>query len=563
MPKATKYRIRRNSPVLSGPSNAARTVEAEAGAAPEANDGTQYFERHDDGFGDQTFPTAAAAQDDGSVLGPGDKTTEEQIAEIRAEGLTGRQLRLARRMAQKYGLEVTSDFEAVLMLRRKGIDPFDRSNILSMVKDGGANDDAQTSKALARIDGPGADARVQLPQTIKPGQVPSTDVMGEDHRAREIIRIQRDIARRRRRKLALLFARLSFFVFLPTLIAGWYFFVIATPLYATKTEFVIQKADGAGSSGLGGLFSGTQLATSQDSITVQSYLQSRDAMLRLDADQGFKAHFSRPEIDPLKRLATDATNEEAYKLYRRNVKIGYDPSEGIVKMEVIAADPETSKQFSESLISYAEEQVDNLTQRLRGDQMQGALESYADAEQKVFIAQAKVLELQEKVGILDPISETNVVMGQISGFETQLQQKKLELGQLRDNPRPNAARVAGVEGDIARLERLIGELRSTLTQKELGSGESLASVTGQLRIAEAELQTRQMLLSGAAQLMETARIEANKQVRYLEMGVRPVAPDEPTYPRAFENTLLAFLIFSGIYLMLSLTASILREQVSS
>jgi capsular polysaccharide transport system permease protein len=30
-----------------------------------------------------------------------------------------------------------------------------------------------------------------------------------------------------------------------------------------------------------------------------------------------------------------------------------------------------------------------------------------------------------------------------------------------------------------------------------------------------------------------------------------------------ENTLLAFLIFSGIYLMLSMTASILREQVSA
>ena len=43
----------------------------------------------------------------------------------------------------------------------------------------------------------------------------------------------------------------------------------------------------------------------------------------------------------------------------------------------------------------------------------------------------------------------------------------------------------------------------------------------------------------------------------------PVAPDEATYPKAFQNTIVAFLIFSGIYLMLSLTASILREQVSS
>jgi capsular polysaccharide transport system permease protein len=42
-----------------------------------------------------------------------------------------------------------------------------------------------------------------------------------------------------------------------------------------------------------------------------------------------------------------------------------------------------------------------------------------------------------------------------------------------------------------------------------------------------------------------------------------VASQEPSYPRKFENTVLAFLIFSGIYLMISLTASILREQVSS
>jgi len=41
-----------------------------------------------------------------------------------------------------------------------------------------------------------------------------------------------------------------------------------------------------------------------------------------------------------------------------------------------------------------------------------------------------------------------------------------------------------------------------------------------------------------------------------------VTAQDPSYPRVFENTLLAFLIFSGIYLMLSITASVLREQMS-
>lgn len=47
------------------------------------------------------------------------------------------------------------------------------------------------------------------------------------------------------------------------------------------------------------------------------------------------------------------------------------------------------------------------------------------------------------------------------------------------------------------------------------------------------------------------------------LDVEPVAPDEATYPRSLENTILAFLVFAGIYLMISLTASILREQVTT
>lgn len=92
---------------------------------------------------------------------------------------------------------------------------------------------------------------------------------------------------------------------------------------------------------------------------------------------------------------------------------------------------------------------------------------------------------------------------------------------------------------------------------------SLARISSELVVAQADLQTRQLMLSQALQQLETARIEADRQSLYLTISVNPVAPDEAAYPRKLENTLLAFLIFSGIYLMLSMTASILREQVSA
>jgi capsular polysaccharide transport system permease protein len=82
-------------------------------------------------------------------------------------------------------------------------------------------------------------------------------------------------------------------------------------------------------------------------------------------------------------------------------------------------------------------------------------------------------------------------------------------------------------------------------------------------VAEADAETRQMMLAQALQSMETARIEANRQARYISLSVAPVAPDEAAYPRAFENTVVAALIFAGIYLLISMTAAILREQVSA
>ena len=535
--KVTRYRTR------------PQAAPARPAAAQPVSDGEKLLTPADDGFGNERYADAARPQPPGQKgKGPAEAAGSTDPDAIRHEGLSARQLRMARRVALKNGIEAKDDFGAVAELRKRGIDPFQSSKIIELL--------------VPAEDKPAGAGRAQLPQVTKPAvNLPANPVLDDTQRALEILRMQRDIQRRRRRNFLLLLTRLAAFVALPTLIAGWYYFRIATPLYATKSEFVIQQAE-AQASGLGSMFRGTQFATSQDSITVQSYLQSRDAMLRLDQDLGFKAHFSDPAIDPIQRLAPGATNEAAYKLYKRNVSIGYDPTEGIIKMEVIAADPVLSQKFSEALIRYAEEQVDQLTFRLREDQMKGARNSFADAENKVSAAQNRVLELQEKLGVLDPLTESSAVMSQISTFEIELQKKRLELQQLLDNARPNQARVDGAKGDIERLEALIGQLRAPLT-KGTGDAASLAQITGQLRIAEADLETRQMLLSAALQQLETARIEANRQARYLSMGVNPVAPDEATYPRAFENTLLAFLIFAGIYLMLSLTASILREQVTS
>jgi len=511
----------------------------------------------DDGFGDLNMNAKTSEKPAQS------KVTPEQLEAIRAEKLSDRQLRIAGRIAALHQIEFESNEEAIVHLRERGIDPSQRSAVGRILSSEGSRATAApAAQNTPAVRSAGLPALTPGDGRGKSPALPSREDLTEEKRAAEIYRIQRDLARRRRQRMMMLTLRLLFFVFIPTFGVGWYYAKVASPLYATFSQFQIQMADSGTGGGVGSLLGGSGLATNTDAVAVQSYLTSRDAMMRLNEDEGFKRAFQDPAVDPVKRLDEDATNEAAYKVYKNSVKIGYDPTEGVLNMEVIATDPALSEQFSRSLISYAEEQVDMMTARMRADQMDGAIQTYQDAEDKMLAAQMRVQELQQTLGVLDPIAESSVVMGQVAEMESQLTAKQLELGQLLANSQPVQSRVDAVRGDITRLRDLIAQTRVQLTESS-DSRSSLAAIGGELRVAEAELVTRQELLAASAAQMETARIEANKQVRYLSLSVSPIAPDEATYPKAFQNTIVAFLIFSGIYLMLSLTASILREQVST
>lgn len=274
--------------------------------------------------------------------------------------------------------------------------------------------------------------KIALPQKVATAQLPVEQVGSEaaemspaERRAREISVIQRDLTRRRRRNTLMLTLRVFAFILLPTFVAGYYYAYVATPMYSTKSAFqIIKSGGGGGGGGLGGMLAGTGFATTTDSIAVQEFLTSKEAMVRLDQDVGFKEHFSSENIDPLHRLDPDATNEQAYKVYEKRLKIGFDPTEGIVRMEVIASDPETGVKFSEALIQYGEEKVDSLSQRSKENQVADALISLEEAEMERTKAQEALVELQSST-MLDPEAFATSLRTQIIGLEQQILEKEI------------------------------------------------------------------------------------------------------------------------------------------
>ncbi|RDW11712.1 capsule biosynthesis protein, partial [Paracoccus thiocyanatus] len=159
-PKARAYRINRDESVLAvgqGPQAADESrkvqvgVQKGAGPAVAAEPGEQLFESHEDGFGDMRFPGAAKpARPAGQGPAPADAAPmAERIAAVKAENLTDRQLRMARRIAAMHEIQAASDHEAVVLLRDRGIDPFHRASVSRILSEEGARVQAQDSGATA------------------------------------------------------------------------------------------------------------------------------------------------------------------------------------------------------------------------------------------------------------------------------------------------------------------------------------------------------------------------------------------------------------------------------
>lgn len=357
--------------------------------------------------------------------------------------------------------------------------------------------------------------------------------------------------------------RLAVGVLVPTAAAAVYFWQLATPLYATYSEFIIQRPDqlAPAMTGAGAAMAGSALSGNQDAISVQGYLTSRSAFDEMNRTEGFTAHFSAPSIDVLRRIRADADSEEIYRSFTRHVDVSFDPSEGIVRMRVEAADPEVSRNISLRLLALAEEHLDQMTAKLREDQVSTAEAARDRADDEVKQTQRALVDLQESFAVLSGDLEMGLLQEQIGRIETELNEARLSLEELRAVSRPNTTRLATAERRVRLLEESLAYTRGRITSAA-GDGLSVSRIQGEIGVLQSELVSRQQVQTESILALERARSEAGRQVRYLSLGVEPTLPRAPEYPRPWLHTLMAFGAFLGIYLLASLTVTLVREQLS-
>jgi len=395
---------------------------------------------------------------------------------------------------------------------------------------------------------------------IRPEVKPDTPAL----RAERVEAIRRDLVSRRRRKGGRMVLRLMLFVIMPTLIAAWFLFFRATPLYQSQSVFMVQGAETGQSPSGGGLlslFGGQGGPKIFDSIAVQSFILSRDVLRRLDEEQGFIAHFQSSEIDWLHRLPTNVSFEEAFEHYERMVKVSFDPGEGVLNMSLVATTPEDAERFSKAIISYSEDMVDALSDPIRKDTERDAKANLAAAEVRLRAAQNASAKLRKQLATFSVESEIAKEMSIISSLELELEGLRAKLTNLSGVTGEDDPRVVRLTTQVATLEHQIATREAGIAGTQ-NNGTTLADINAQLQRSEFEVQAAMELFSAAIQAREAARLDAQRQHRYLAVVVEPSLPDQANYPKKYQLVALTFLVLLGLYIMVSLTVSLIREQAS-
>lgn len=399
--------------------------------------------------------------------------------------------------------------------------------------------------------------------------------------AMRVAELQREIARRRRRRGVFLILRLLLFVVAPSVAAGWWQYQVASDLYVSESAFVVRSAGETPDSGGGGvaaaLGAAGPMGMIQDSISVQDFVLSREALDRLDAELGVIARWQAPGLDPWLRLAPDATREDALNQYRRLVEVGYDPAESLIRMKVADPDPEMAAAISSALIRYAEGMVDGLSTRMRRDTVAEAEARAAHAREALTEAHVAESRLKAELEIFSPETAAGGEQSLIAGLENEREALRARLDALlayapADDPRARTLRRAidqRARAIEARRARIYGdhpgrgdEGAPSLDAPSLDAG-GIAQAEAELARAKAETAAREQMFLAAQSGLEAARLEARRQISYLAVIVPPARADAPTRPRRLANTALAGLAAFGIYLFASLTVSVLREQFSA
>lgn len=322
---------------------------------------------------------------------------------------------------------------------------------------------------------------------------------------------------------------------LPTLIAGVYYFALASDLYLSEVKFVVRSPNkGAISSITSMLSSAGAASVSEDTFAVHEYLMSRDAVRRLEQEDNLRALLARPEGDLLTRfpgfLFWRHDFESLFRSYSHFVSVEVDSSSGVSTLQVKAYRPEDAQLIASALLKFSEQLINTLNDRARQDSLAAFQREIEINEQKIAKVQSELTVYRIKQKMLDPKTASTGPLELVAQIQAQEANAKAQLAEVMKNS-PNSPQVPLLRTRLASLEKLIADERAKIT----GDSNSVATTLADYERLDLQKLLGEKALASAFASLEAARLEAQRQQLFLETITQPNLADYPLYPKRFAS----------------------------
>lgn len=322
-------------------------------------------------------------------------------------------------------------------------------------------------------------------------------------------------------------------VALPTALWGWYLWTRAADQYTSTVGFSVRKEQASPSVDVfGGLF-GSASSTASDTDILYDFIRSPDVVAKTDEALDIRGKFSRNwPRDFVFSFDPSGTLEDLTRYWRRQVKIYYDDSAGIITVRTSAFSPSDAKAIADEVFKASEQVVNSLSDQARQDATRQAQVELDKARGVLTDARQAMTAFRVKTRIVDPTADIGAQMSIMTALQSQLAEAQVQFDTLKQNARPQDQRVLQAEKRITSLKTQIEAERGKFGG-DTAEGANYAQLMADYERLKVDLEFAEGAHQTARMAYEAALASAQRQTRYLAAHVNPteaqrsLEPDRP------------------------------------
>ena len=333
-------------------------------------------------------------------------------------------------------------------------------------------------------------------------------------------------------------------VALPTLLVTFYLVLIASDRYAVKVKFSVrgQETQAIDMLGVLGNFGGNS-GMAADSYVLIDYVLGRGMIEDIKGTIDVRKIYSRKSIDWLSRISGEEKIEDVVEYWQKMVNASYEPSTGIIRIEVTAYDAKEAVELADAITNSSDQLINRLSTESRRDALKAANTELERAEQRQRMLRAQMRKFREQEQIADPVKRAGHQQEMIEKSRAELTRLDTELQAARGFMKEDAPSIVVLKNQrvalvnqLASLQKEVGGDTTTPSNgKPTEGNRTVAKMLASYEELEAERVFAEKAYITALASLERARYEADRKQRYLAIFDKAAMPEEARYPRKLRD----------------------------